>query len=60
VWICALVVLWPWLASLGLTVTAFFVPAAFIQGAWAVPLFSSYAAPVAVFVMVTFVVSKAA
>ena len=60
VWICALVVLWPWLASLGLTVTAFFVPAAFIQGAWAVPLFNSYAAPVAVFVMVTFVVSKAA
>ena len=56
--ICALIVVWPWLASFGLTLASLWLPAASVQEAWAVPLFSSYAAPVAVFLIAAYVVGR--
>ena len=54
-WICALVVFWPWLASFALTVAAAFSSSSTIQRAWALPLYTNFAAPIAVFLMVAYV-----
>jgi len=48
-------VLWPWLASLALALASLFSPAASIQKAWALPIYSSFGAPIAVFLMVAYV-----
>jgi hypothetical protein len=50
-WTCGLVVLWPWLAALVLTLAAVFFPAPSIQQAWALPIYSSFAVPIAVLLM---------
>jgi len=57
-WICALLVFWPWLAALALTVASVFLPAASIQRAWALPIYSSIATSIAVFLMVAYVCWK--
>jgi hypothetical protein len=49
--ICGLVVLWPWLAAFALTLAAVFLPAPSIQQARALPIYSSFAAPIAVLLM---------
>jgi len=47
----ALLLGWPWLTTLLLTIAALFVPLATLQNAWAVPLYTSLAIPVIVFVL---------
>jgi len=44
----ALIFFWSWLAALAITVASAFVPAASIQRAWAVPLWSSLGVPLVV------------
>jgi hypothetical protein len=46
--ICGLTVVWPWLAAVALLVGCLFLPAETIQRAWALPLYTSMAIPVAV------------
>jgi Glycosyltransferase family 87 len=45
--ISAVLFLWPWLAALVLTVGALWLPAAAVQSAWAWPVYTSLAIPVA-------------
>lgn len=45
---CGLMLLWPWLAALALLAVSAFLPAESIQRAWALPLYTSLAIPVAV------------
>ena len=52
--IAGLLLLWPWLASVALTLASFFLPAKRIQTAWAVPLWTSFATPVVVLVLLSF------
>jgi hypothetical protein len=56
--ISGLIVFWPWLATLGLTAASFFLPAERVQDAWAVPLWSSLAIPVAVLVLLAAVLNE--
>ncbi len=56
--ISGLIVLWPWLATLGLTAASFFFPAERVQDAWAVPLWTSLAIPVAVLVLLAAVLNE--
>jgi hypothetical protein len=51
-------VLWPWLAALGITVAARFFPSPSIQRAWALPLYTSVAIPLAVFALMALVFTK--
>jgi Glycosyltransferase family 87 len=46
--ITSLVVFWPWLASCGLMLGSLFLPPSTIQRAWALPLYTSLAIPLAV------------
>jgi hypothetical protein len=46
--LAVLVVFWPWLASLGLMLASLFLPASSVQGAWAVPLYTSLGIPLVV------------
>jgi len=50
-WTCGVVVLWPWLAAFALAAASLVLPAASVQKAWALPIYSSFAAPIAVFLM---------
>ena len=43
--LAAALILWPWLASLGLMLGALAVPPSSLQGAWAVPLYSMLGIP---------------
>jgi hypothetical protein len=45
---------WPWVAALGITAAAPFLPEAELQKAWTIPLYTSVTIPVAVFVLVAF------
>jgi hypothetical protein len=51
--VCALLIFWPWLAAAGLSLASCFVPAAAVQKAWALPLYTSLAIPPAVVVLLT-------
>jgi hypothetical protein len=53
--VTALVVFWPWLASCGLMFGSLFLPAGTIQRAWALPLYTSLAIPLAVLGLLTIV-----
>ena len=55
----AIVVLWPWLASLALTLASLVLPASRVQRAWAVPLWSSLGIPLVVLGLLVFVVRSA-
>ncbi len=46
--VCALLILWPWLAAAGLTMASVVLPAATIQRAWQLPLYTSLEIPLAV------------
>jgi hypothetical protein len=46
--ICGITLLWPWLAAFGLLAGSIFLPAESIQRAWALPLYTNMAIPVAV------------
>jgi hypothetical protein len=52
--IAALMFFWPWLAALGIAIASPFLSAAELQNAWTIPLYTSVAIPLAVFVLVTF------
>jgi Glycosyltransferase family 87 len=54
-WSCALLVFWPWLASLALALASMFLPAASVQEAWALPIYTSFVTSIAVFLMMTYV-----
>jgi len=54
-WTCGSVVLWPWLAAFALTMASLVSPAASVQKAWALPIYSSFAAPIAVLLMEAYV-----
>jgi hypothetical protein len=45
---CGLMLVWPWLAAFGLCVASLFLPAESVQKAWALPLYTNVAIPVAV------------
>ncbi len=42
------ILLWPWIAAVGLTVASFILPASRVQQAWAIPFYTSIATPLAV------------
>jgi Glycosyltransferase family 87 len=46
--ICGLTLFWPWLAALALLAASVFLPAQSIQRAWALPLYTNVAVPIAV------------
>ena len=46
--VSGLLVFWPWLATLSLSVAALILPARLVQQAWATPLYSSLGIPLAV------------
>jgi len=46
--ICGLTLFWPWLAALALLTASVFLPAESIQRAWALPLYTNVAVPIAV------------
>jgi hypothetical protein len=46
--ICGLTLFWPWLAALALLAASVFLPAESIQRAWALPLYTNVAVPIAV------------
>ena len=48
-----LVVLWPWLASCGLMLASFLLPASSVQKAWAAPLYTSLGIPLVVLGLLT-------
>jgi hypothetical protein len=50
--IAGVLIFWPWLAAMGLTVAALVLPAASIQQAWAVPLWTSPYIPLAMLPLV--------
>jgi Glycosyltransferase family 87 len=52
----AVIVFWPWLASLALTFALIVLPARSVQRAWAVPLWSSLGIPLVVLGLLAFVV----
>ncbi len=54
-----LFVFWPWLASCGLMLGSLFLPAALVQRAWAAPLYTSLAIPLAVLGLFTMRASDA-
>ncbi len=54
-WICGFVVLWPWLAAFALALGSLVLPAASVQEAWVLPIYTSFAAPIAVFLMTAYV-----
>jgi hypothetical protein len=49
--IAALVLFWPWLAALALTLASFVLPSASVQKAWSAPLWSSMMTPVVVLLL---------
>ena len=49
--ICTLLILWPWLATGGLTLASFVLPSATVQKVWALPLYTSLAIPPAVVIL---------
>ena len=51
--VSAFLISWPWLAATSLTMAAIFLPAQTVQGAWAVPLYTSVVIPIAVVMLVT-------
>ena len=51
--IAGFLISWPWLAAVSLTVASLFLPSESVQRAWAVPLYTSLAIPVAVVVLVS-------
>lgn len=53
--LAALLVSWPWLAALAITVASFFLPSVELQRAWAVPVYTSLAIPFVVLVLLAFV-----
>jgi len=49
--ISSFLILWPWLAAASLTAASLFIPNQSVQKAWAVPLYTSFAIPIAVLVL---------
>lgn len=56
--VTALIVAWPWLAALGITLASIFVPNPKLQRAWELPLYSTILIPLAVFAVVTIAIMK--
>jgi hypothetical protein len=52
----AIIVFWPWLASLALALASLALPASAVQRAWAVPLWSSLGIPLVVLGLLVFVI----
>jgi len=51
--ISSFLILWPWLAAASLTAASLFLPHESVQKAWAVPLYTSFAIPIAVLVLLS-------
>jgi len=51
--IAGFLISWPWLAALSLTVASVFLPNESVQKAWALPLYTSLAIPIAVVVLLS-------
>ncbi|HWY58905.1 MAG TPA: glycosyltransferase 87 family protein [Terriglobales bacterium] len=58
--ICGLLIFWPWLAAVALTIAWLFLPARSVQNAWAVPLWTILAIPPTVVVLLVSVLGKVA
>ena len=58
--ISSFLILWPWLAAVSLTAASLFLPAESVQKAWAVPVYTSLAIPIAVVVLLGLCLSQAA
>jgi hypothetical protein len=51
--VCGLLIFWPWLAATALTIASLALPPDIVQKAWAWPVWTSLAIPVAVLVLLT-------
>ena len=49
--VCGLLIFWPWLAATALTIASLGLPSDFVQKAWAWPVWTSLAIPLAVLVL---------
>jgi len=58
--ISSFLILWPWLAAVSLTAASLFLPAQSVQKAWAVPVYTSFAIPIAVVVLLSLCLSEVA
>ena len=56
--LAAVVVLWQWLASIGLLLASFVLPPSTVQAAWALPLWASIAVPVVILPLQVVVLRK--
>ena len=56
--IATLIIFWPWLAALAITMAALFFPAEALQRAWTLPLYTSPAIPLAVLLLVVYVFNE--
>jgi hypothetical protein len=56
--IASLILFWPWLAALVITMAALFFPAEVLQRAWTLPLYTSPAMPLGVLVVVGYVFNE--
>jgi hypothetical protein len=54
--VAAVLTFWPWFAVICLTVASLFLPAATVQRAWAVPLYTSLGIPLGVLALLAFLV----
>ncbi len=57
--VTALLLFWPWIATLGLSISAIFLPPATVQAGWKLPFISNFLLPVFVFALAAFDVAWA-
>jgi hypothetical protein len=58
--IAGFLISWPWLAAVSLTAASLFLPSESVQKAWAFPLYTSLAMPIAVVVLLSLCLGKVA
>jgi Glycosyltransferase family 87 len=56
--LACVLILWPWLAAVTLTIASLFVPNESVQKAWAVPVYTSLVIPIAVVAVLSFCLSE--
>ncbi len=56
--IAAALLVWPWMAAMGLMLASPFLPPTTLQGAWALPLYTSLGMPLAVLALLTLLATR--
>lgn len=57
--VTALLLFWPWMATLALSISATFLPSATVQSGWKLPFLSNFLLPIFVFALAAFDVASA-